>query len=81
MKAEFFYADDGLVASTDPGWIQSVFDTLTGLFEQVGLQINVKKNVRIVCKLCQAAEIWSDEAYTRKNTGRGGVSRRGSGSG
>ena len=28
VKAEFFYVDDGLVASTNPGWIQSSFNTL-----------------------------------------------------
>ena len=31
MKAALFYADDGVVASTDPGWLQSAFDMLTGL--------------------------------------------------
>ena len=27
-----FYADDGMVASTDPDWLQGEFDTLTGIF-------------------------------------------------
>ena len=30
VKAEFFYADDGVVASTDPGWIKLAFEMLTG---------------------------------------------------
>ena len=37
VKAAFFYADDRLVASTDPGWLQTSFDKLTGLFDRVGL--------------------------------------------
>ena len=37
VKAEIFYDNDGVVASTDPGWIQSAFDFLTGLFDRVGL--------------------------------------------
>ena len=37
MKAEFFYADDGVVDSTDPGWLQSALNFLTGMFDQVGL--------------------------------------------
>ena len=38
VKAALFYADGVLVASTYLGWTQSVFETLTGLFDQVGLQ-------------------------------------------
>ena len=45
VKAGFFYADNGLVASTDPGWLQSDFDTLTGIFGRVGLRKNMRKTV------------------------------------
>ena len=38
VQALFFYADDGLVAYIDPGWLQSEFDTLTGIFDRVGLR-------------------------------------------
>ena len=34
MKASFFYADKRMVASTNSGWIQTAFDTLTGLFDR-----------------------------------------------
>ena len=40
-QASLFYADDGMVASSDPRWIQWAFDTLVSLFERVGLQTNV----------------------------------------
>ena len=52
VKAAFFYADSGLVASIDPGWLQSRFDTLTGIFDRVGLQTNVRKTVGMVWRPC-----------------------------
>ena len=48
VRAEFFYADDGVVESTDPEWLQLEFDMLTGIFDRVGLQKNVRKTVGIV---------------------------------
>ena len=63
-----FYADNGVVASTDPGWLQSEFDFLTGLFDQVGLRTNVRKNVGIVFRPRRAAGVREDEAYTRRMT-------------
>ena len=48
VKAAFFYAKNGMVASTDPGLIQSVFDTLTGIFDQVGLQKKFRKTMWVV---------------------------------
>ena len=38
-----------MVASTYPGWIESAFDMLTGIFYRVGLQTNVYKIVGMVC--------------------------------
>ena len=46
--ATFFYADDGLVVSTDPEWILGAFNTLTGIFDRVGLQTDVNKTVRMI---------------------------------
>ena len=37
VKVALFYADNGLVASTDPGWLQLAFDMLMGIFDRVGL--------------------------------------------
>ena len=50
------YADDGMVASSDPRWLQGYFSTLVGLFDRVGLRINVRKTVGMVCCLCQAED-------------------------
>ena len=48
VRAAFFYADYVLVDSTYPGWIQSVFDTLIGIFNQVGLHTNVCNTMGVV---------------------------------
>ena len=72
-KSAFFNADHGVVASTDPGWLQSAFDLLTGLFDQVGLRTNISKTVGMVCQPCRVAGVRSDKSYTRMMT-REGVS-------
>ena len=43
-----FYADNGMVASLDPRWIQGAFSTLVGLFDRVGMQTNFGKTVDMV---------------------------------
>ena len=37
-QAALFYADDGMVALSDPRWLQWAFNALVGLFERVGLR-------------------------------------------
>ena len=39
-QAALFYADGGMVASSDPCWIQWAFTNLVGLFDRVGLNTN-----------------------------------------
>ena len=73
VKATFFYANDVMVASNKPGWIQTVFDTLTGLFDWVGLRTNVRKTVGMVCRPCRVAGVRSDKAYTWWMAGLGGI--------
>ena len=81
MKAEFFYADNGVVASTDLGWIQSTFDFLTGRLDRVGLRTIVRKTAGVVFQPCRLAGVQSDESYTRSMTGEGGALRSDSKSG
>ena len=71
MKASFFYAYNVLVASIYPGWLQYEFDSLKGLFGQVGIFTNVQKNVGMVCNPFRSAWVQADEAYTRSMTGEG----------
>ena len=55
-----FYADDGMIASSDSQWLQGAFSTLIGLFNRVGLQTNVRKTVGMVCLPCQATGTQSE---------------------
>ena len=43
--AEYFYANDGIIASTQPERLQRLFGILTGLFNRVGLKKNTQKTV------------------------------------
>ena len=70
-EGKFFYADYGVVASTDPGWLQSEFDLLAGMFDWVGLQTNVCKTVGIVCRPCRVAGVRADKSYNRRMTVEG----------
>ena len=72
VKAALFYADNGVVASTDPGWLQLEFDLMMGLFDRVGLRTNVRKTVGMVFLTCREAGVRSEKAYTRRMTGEGG---------
>ena len=70
-QAALFYANNNMVASSDPGWIQGAFNTLLGLFDKVGLQTNLGKIFGMVCHPCQAAGNLTTEAYRRRVTGVG----------
>ena len=43
-----FYMDNGLVALSDPQWIQDAFSTLVGLFDRVVLRTNAGKTVGMI---------------------------------
>ena len=70
-EGRVFYAYDRVVAYTNPGWIQTVFDTLTGLFDRVGLKTTFKKTVVVVCHPFWEAGVRADESYTRRMMGKG----------
>ena len=55
-QADLFYADDGMVASSDPCWIQWAFDTLVSLFKRVSLRTNARKTVSMVCRLARPVD-------------------------
>ena len=71
QQADLFYVGNGMVASYDPRWLQGAFKNLVGLFDRVGLLINVGKTVGMVCQPCQAAGSLSEAAYGRRVTGEG----------
>ena len=71
-QAALFYADNGMVASSDPAWLQGAFNALVGLFDRVGLRKNVGKTVSMVCHPCQAtAGNITQAVYGRRLTGEG----------
>ena len=51
-QAALFYADNGMLASSDPQWLQWVFTQLVGLFDRVGLNTNSRKTVSMTCRPC-----------------------------
>ena len=47
-QATLFYADDGMIASSDPRWLQWAFNALVSLFKRVDLRTNIRKTVSMV---------------------------------
>ena len=70
-QAALFYADDGMIASSDTQWLQWAFTQLVGLFDRVGINMNTGKTVSITCRPCKAAGNRLEEAYGRLMTGEG----------
>ena len=71
-QSAVFYADDSMVVSSDPAWLQGEFNTLVAIFDRVGLLTNVGKTVSMVCHPCRAgAGNRAKEAYSRRITGVG----------
>ena len=70
-KAALFYADDGMLALSDPQWLQWAFSQLLGLFDRVGLNTNSGRTVSMTCRPCNTTRNRSEEAYGRIMTGEG----------
>ena len=70
-QAAQLYADNDMVASSDPRWLQGSFATLVSLFDRVSLQKIVGKTVGMVCHPYQAVGNQSKAAYGRRITGEG----------
>ena len=71
-----FYADDGLISSTDPTWLQQALDVLTGLFRRIGLSTNAAKTKMMTCYPGSITTRLSPQAYTRRMTGQGNTFRQ-----
>ena len=54
-QAALFYANNGVVTSLDPAWLQGASNAVVGLFDRVGLQTNFGKTVGMVCHACPEA--------------------------
>ena len=67
-QKSLFYADDGMIASSDPGWQKGVFITLLRLFDWVGLRTNIGNIFGMVCRPWQAAGTQLEAAYKQRMT-------------
>jgi hypothetical protein len=66
-----FYADDGLVESTDPTELQRDIDEMVGLFEKVGLRTNEIKTQYMIVRAAKAPAAMKKRVYDRiKNGGQ-----------
>ena len=61
--AAYFYANNGLVVSTQPERIHRAFDILTSLFNWVVLRKKTAKTVGMVYQPCHTMRGMSEEAY------------------
>ena len=69
--AVYFYADNGLFASTQPERLQRAFKLLTGLFEKVFLRTSTWKTVSMTLQPFHAPDRMLVMAYERQTTGTG----------
>ena len=74
-QAALFYADDGMLASSDPQWLQWDFTQLVGIFDRVGLKTNCIKTFSITCGPCSTPGNRSEKTYGRLMTGDGPTPR------
>ena len=54
-QSSLFYIDDGIITSSDPGWLQGDFSTLVGLFNWEVQRESVSNTVGMVCRPFQEA--------------------------
>jgi len=66
-----FHADDGMIASRDPGWLQEALTALVALFRRAGLEINVKKTKVMMCHPGFIKTHFSDARCKHRITGEG----------
>ena len=74
-QAALLYSDNGMIASSDPRWIQWAFTVLVGLFDRVGLKTNRKRTVSMTCRPCGTPGNRSEETYGHTMTGDGPTPR------
>ena len=68
--SDFFYADNGLLESTKPAWIQAELDVLKYFYRLV-LKNNVYNSVGVVCHTHYIVSRHSEATYTWRMTNMG----------
>ena len=66
-----FYANDSMVVSRDPDWMNHLMNVLVSLFQQYGLAYNVAKSCSMTCQPGVMRLGMSVEAKSLKSTGVG----------
>jgi len=75
-RMALFYADDGLLSSTDHQWLQQALDVLIGLFRRMGLQTNAAKTKTMTTFPHYVTTRMTDRAYNRRMTNAGDTHRQ-----
>ena len=65
------YSDDGMVGSSNLGWLQHIMNVLVGRFRSYGLASNVSKSRIITCQPGALRAGMSEQAMALKCTGVG----------
>ena len=68
-----FYADDGIILSRGPEWVQGVINVLIRLFRRFGLISNVEKSKTKTCQPGVICTGMSEEAFIFRIKGEGGT--------
>ena len=71
VKAAILYTSNGIVSSTNSVWLKTTFDTLKKVFDRLGLQKNVRKNVGMICQTCWVNGMGEYKSYTQRVKGEG----------
>ena len=66
-----FYADDGIVVSRDPEWIQGAINVLIELFRKVILMANLEKSKTMTCKPRDIFTGTLEEYFSQRSKGEG----------
>ena len=64
-----FYADDVIMGSQDPEWIQGAINELIGIFHRVRLMANIEKSKTMTCHLGKIRTGISEEAFSWRIVG------------
>ena len=69
------YADDDQLSAMDREWLQRALNILVGMFERMGLKVNIAKTKFMICLPSSHHSHMSLDAYKRKMTGEGDTYR------
>ena len=74
-----FYTDDRRIGGRYQIWVQDALTVSVAMFQLMVLETNMEKTKYLVCTPGYIWGEWSDAAYKRRSTRKGGPSGRGSG--